>query len=88
MGLMTGDPRSATIVASSDVYCYRLHRDDFQKIIQNRPSIIKYISDVLAIREVETQSVRDKLNEEVKNQRIEDVSIRLISKINIFFGLN
>lgn len=88
MGLMTGAPRSATIVASHDVYCYRLHRDDFQGIIQKRPSIIEQISVVLAKREVETQSIRDQLNKEATNQRIEEVSVHLLTKISTFFGLD
>ena len=87
MGLMTGAPRSATIVASCDVYCYRLHHDDFQKIIVQRPSIIVQISDVLARRQVETQTIRDQLNKDAKNQRIEEISVHLLTKISIFFGL-
>ncbi|AOW78269.1 hypothetical protein A3Q34_16315 [Colwellia sp. PAMC 20917] len=88
MGLMTGAPRSATIVATSDVYCYRLHRNDFQEIIQQRPSMIEQISDVLARREVETQTIRDQLDKEAKNQRIEEISVHLLTKISTFFGLD
>jgi small-conductance mechanosensitive channel/CRP-like cAMP-binding protein len=88
MGLMTGAPRSATIVSSRDVYCYYLHRDDFQEIIQQRPNIIEKISDILARREVETQTIKDQLNKEAKNKKVEEISVHLLIKIRTFFGLD
>lgn len=88
MGLMTGAPRSATIVASTDVYCYRLHRNDFQGVISKRPNIIEQISTVLAKREVETQTIKEQLNKEAKNQKIEEASVHLFTKISTFFGLD
>lgn len=88
MGLMTGSPRTATIVATSDVYSYRLHRDTFQKVILQRPSIIKKISEILAIREVETNAIKNKLNEEAKNQKIAQTSVHMLTKISTFFGLD
>ncbi len=87
MGLMTGALRNATIVATSDVYCYRLYRDGFQHILRQRPSIAEEISAILATREVETQSIRDKLDDDSRNQRIDEVSVRMLSKISSFFGL-
>ncbi len=87
MGLMTGAPRSATIVATSDVYCYRLYRDGFQKILQQRPAMAEEISAILATREVEMQSIRDKLDDDSRNQRIDEVSVHMLSKISSFFGL-
>ncbi len=88
MGLMTGAPRSATIVASTDVYCYRLHRNDFQEIITKRPSMIEQISTVLAKREVETQTIKERLNKDAKNQKIDEISVHLLTKMSAFFGLD
>ncbi|NQY87897.1 MAG: mechanosensitive ion channel [Colwellia sp.] len=88
MGLMAGAPRNATIVATSDIYSYRLHKDEFQKVILQRPSIIKKISKILAVREVETNSIKDRLNEQAKNQKIEQTSVHILTKISTFFGLD
>lgn len=88
MGLMTGAPRSATIVASTDVYCYRLYREGFQKILQRRPIIAEEISVIMAKRQVETQSIRTQLDEGTHNQRVEEVSHNLLANISSFFGLD
>jgi CRP-like cAMP-binding protein len=88
MGLMTGAPRAATIVATSDIYSYRLHRDEFQKVISQRPSIIEKISEILAAREFVTNSVKSRLNEESKNQKNEQTSVHMLTKISTFFGLD
>ncbi|TYK66283.1 mechanosensitive ion channel family protein [Colwellia echini] len=88
MGLMTGAARSATIIATSDVYSYRLHKDEFQKIILQRPNIVNKISEILAKRDVETSSIKDKLNEAVQNQKIEQNKTHLLTKISMFFGLD
>ncbi|MGJ8693649.1 MAG: cyclic nucleotide-binding domain-containing protein [Thalassotalea sp.] len=87
MGLMTGAARNATIVATTDVYCYRLHRQGFKEILQQRPDIAEKISETLAVREVETQSIREKLDQQAHHQRIETRSVDLLSKISDFFGL-
>ena len=44
MGLMTGEPRSADVVARTDVECYRLDKDDFERIVVDRPEIAEQIS--------------------------------------------
>ena len=88
MGLMTGAPRNATIVATTDVYSYRLHRDEFQKIILQRPVIIEKISEVLAVREVETNATKSRLNAAAKNQKIAQTSVHMLTKISTFFGLD
>ncbi|MBV1774217.1 mechanosensitive ion channel family protein [Burkholderiaceae bacterium DAT-1] len=53
MGMMTGAPRTATVVAGSRVECYRLDRDGFEAIISARPEIAEEISRVLAKRQAE-----------------------------------
>jgi hypothetical protein len=39
MGLMTGAPRSATVVAAQDVECYRLDKASFEDVIHARPAL-------------------------------------------------
>ena len=58
MGMMTGEPRRATVGARTDVVCYRLDKSGFETIIKARPDIAEAISRVLAARETELQSRR------------------------------
>jgi len=39
MGLMTGEPRTATATALTEVVCYRLDKAGFKDILQRRPEI-------------------------------------------------
>lgn len=53
MGMMTGEPRRATVGARTDVVCYRLDKSGFEAIIRGRPDIAEAMSEVLASRDVE-----------------------------------
>src|SRR5207244_10507503 len=44
MGLMTGELRTATVIALSDIECYRLDREAFKETLQSRPEIAEDIS--------------------------------------------
>ena len=87
MGLMTGEPRSATVVALSDVECYRLDRDTFQATIQSRPQIAQDISEILARRKVELEATKEGLSEEKKRLRIHHHQRDLLRRIQNFFTL-
>jgi small-conductance mechanosensitive channel/CRP-like cAMP-binding protein len=88
MGLMTGEPRSATVVATSPVHTYRLFRDNFQQILSDRPQLMEAISRVLATRDVELRSAREQLDVHAKEAQIDDASTHLLGKISEFFGLS
>jgi CRP-like cAMP-binding protein len=87
MGMMTGAPRSATVFAETDMLCYRLDKDAFQKIITSRPEIAEDISHVLARRRLELESVREELSEEAKRLRMDNTQTALLDRIREFFHL-
>jgi small-conductance mechanosensitive channel/CRP-like cAMP-binding protein len=87
MGLMTGEPRTATIVAVTGVECYRLDKEAFHEIIKRRPEIAEDISHVLARRRVELEAVREGLNEEAKRQRMNHAQGDLLTRIRSYFTL-
>ncbi|MFL5451745.1 MAG: cyclic nucleotide-binding domain-containing protein, partial [Myxococcales bacterium] len=62
MGVVTGEPRSASVIASSEVECYRLDKEAFQRILKVRPQIMDSVSGVMARRRVELATVREGLN--------------------------
>lgn len=50
IGLMTGAPRRATVVATTNVQAYRLDKEGFQEIIEQRPELADTLSDTLQRR--------------------------------------
>lgn len=87
MGMMTGQPRRATVIALTDMVCYRLDKGAFQEIINRRPEIAEDISRVLARRNVELEAVREELSEEAKRLRVDHAQTALLDRIREFFRL-
>ncbi|HEY8048581.1 MAG TPA: mechanosensitive ion channel family protein [Ramlibacter sp.] len=50
MGMLTGEPRSATVIAASSVDCYRLDKVGFAQVLRARPEIATEISAVVEAR--------------------------------------
>lgn len=87
MGLMLGEPRMATVIATTEVECYRLDKDAFHDILRRRPEIAEDISHILARRRVELEAVREGLNEEAKRLRMRHAQGDLLRRIRNFFTL-
>jgi CRP-like cAMP-binding protein len=82
MGLMTGEPRRATVTAKTDVECYRLDKAGFQEILQARPAIAEQMSQVLAARATGLQHAAEAANAAA--------AVRpdtVLQRIRSFFGL-
>ena len=87
MGLMTGEPRTATVIATTDVQCLRLDKEAFHAILHQRPEIAEDISHILARRRIELDSVREGLNEEAARQRMLHAQHDFLNRIRSFFKL-
>ncbi|WP_434515504.1 cyclic nucleotide-binding domain-containing protein [Dechloromonas sp. ARDL1] len=88
IGLMTGAPRRATVIASTNVEAYRLDKAGFQSIIEQRPELADMLSSILERRlqrfaELE-QGYSQGQNELVRNT---PGSADIGRKIRDFFGL-
>jgi CRP-like cAMP-binding protein len=88
MGMLTGEPRRAPVVALTEVECWRLEKERFQGILTERPRIADEISAVLAAREVELAAAREGLSEEAKKLRLAATRSTLASRIREFFALD
>jgi len=86
-GMMTGERRSADVIALTDVDCYRVDKDSFQEILHKRPEIAEDISQVLARRRAELEAAREDLTEEAKRARMRDHQGDLLQRIRNFFAL-
>jgi CRP-like cAMP-binding protein len=87
MGLMTGDRRSASVVAQSDVTCLRLDKEDFIDVLLQRPVIAEHISEILVARRGELNAVRDHLTGEAVKDRMKNAQGDLLQRIRKFFTL-
>ncbi len=82
MSLMTGEMRSATIVAKTDVECYIVSKDAFQEILEQKPELAATISDILSRRQEALGASADSSGPVAVAQ-----SQQLLSKIAAFFGI-
>ncbi len=87
MGLLTGEPRSATVVAAGETFCYRLDREVFGGILAGRPEIAGSIAAMLAKRRIELDAAREHLAGESAAQGFNSEQQNLLSKIKDFFKL-
>ncbi len=87
MGLMTGEPRAADVIATSDVECYRLEKDAFDHIVRERPEIAAEMSRILAERRVELAAAREDLDDAERARRMKVEEERIFSRIKEFFAL-
>ena len=85
MALLTGDARSATVVAKSDVECYRLDGKSFQGLLLGRPQIAEGIARVIASRKPELEKVREVFTTQPMPAQNEQAD--LLTRIRRFFGL-
>jgi small-conductance mechanosensitive channel len=88
MGMLTGEPRRATVVARSEVECWRLEKEPFHEILAARPEIADEISAILATREVELTAAREGLSEEAKRMRLAAERSSLAGRIRAFFAVD
>jgi small-conductance mechanosensitive channel/CRP-like cAMP-binding protein len=88
MGLMTGEPRTATVVARTEMDCYRLDKEAFQQILRSRPAIAEEISAILAARRLELDAALESLDAAARSQRLSETRRDVLDRIRRFFGLD
>lgn len=87
MSLLTGEPRSATVVALDDVECYRLDADAFRSVLERHPELANKVATVLAERRVALLATREVMDEEKKKRLLASNSSDLVDKIRDFFRI-
>jgi CRP-like cAMP-binding protein len=84
MGLLTGAARNATAVARSAVECFRVDKETFQGILNERQELVAALSLALEKRLAERQ---EKLGRLTENEPAEVHSEELMGRVLRFFGL-
>lgn len=88
MSLLTGEPRSATVIADSEVECFRLDKAAVQKIIDARPQLAEQLAKLLADRRVALQSAKENLSADAARERSAREANALLTRIRSFFALS
>jgi CRP-like cAMP-binding protein len=88
MGVVTGEPRTASVIAATEVECYRLDKEAFQRVLKVRPQIMDSVSGVMARRRVELATVREGLNADQRKERVKEERNRILASLQTFFGLD
>ena len=88
LGLMTGTPRTSSVIARTDVEAYRLDKAGFEDIIHSRPEIAESLSHILARSQQQLEDLRRQTpvlsSEEEKARRRAD----MLARIRQFFSLS
>jgi CRP-like cAMP-binding protein len=80
---MTGDPRSATVRAESEVKCYALGSTTVRDVLLSREDVVEEISAILATR----QAARDNAHAAAGKEGATDDAHAILSRIRQFMGL-
>jgi len=84
MSLLTGEPRSATVRAVSEVWLAEITKENMEPILRANPVMQETISAILAEREQKSRASREMHNEAAAApQRSEDY----LRRLKLFFGL-
>jgi CRP-like cAMP-binding protein len=69
------------------VECWRLERDVFRDVLQQRPDVARQIASLLAERRVGLEEVRGTLDVAARERRLQQEEHDLLHKMRSFFGL-
>ena len=83
MGLMTGEPRRATVIARSEVECYRIDKPSFEFIIHQRPELAVEFARILTERNKELVEAQQGANNNHAQHQA-----RILDGIRRFFRLD
>jgi CRP-like cAMP-binding protein len=85
MGMMTGEPRRADVVAKTEVECIRVDKASFEAFLLKRPELAAEMAAKLAARRVELAATEMSAEERVSQVSLQQADIA--KKVREFFGL-
>jgi CRP-like cAMP-binding protein len=89
MSLLTGEKRSATVVARTDCVVFEIEKDNLGALIQDHPEVMQRMGDLLAQRRMETEVVilaESQKPEEMEAKR-QEYAESILEKLSSYFGL-
>jgi len=87
MGVLTGQARTATVIADGEVLCYRLDKLGVDAILQARPALVDALSEVVATRQAANDATLAALSAEARAKQTSGRTADLVRRIRQFFDL-
>ncbi len=85
--LITGEARTATTVALTDVQCYLLAKEPLEQVLRRQPELAEQLAEALARRDRQIDSVRRDADAARTHVQTQSDKIHLLGKIRGFFGI-
>lgn len=85
MSLLTGEPRSATINAATDIVAFEITREHVEELFKKRPTIMEDISKVVALRTRENTEAIESISHMDDIDSMNSFAQNLLGKIKTFF---
>ena len=85
MALLTGEPRSATIVASTDTKAFEVTKAHMTSLLKARPDIAETVSALIAERRVSTMKALDSASDAERQEATRTMSEQILHRIKGFF---
>lgn len=87
MALLTGAARRASVLAKTDVDCYRLDKEAFEEILLARPAIAEEVSNILAVRSAQLDTALQDIKTMVTPPDLSQSRNEILETIRRFFSL-
>ncbi|HLL52277.1 MAG TPA: cyclic nucleotide-binding domain-containing protein, partial [Myxococcaceae bacterium] len=87
LSVLTGERRSATVVAVTHVHCYRLKKSAFDRLLVRQPELAELMAAVLVRRLAENAAAREGLNAEARARQLAAEKNDLLLRIRAFFRI-
>jgi len=88
MALLTGDPRSATLVAATDAVIYEVGREAMMELVEARPEISNSISQAVAERQLERERALKRQDEDPEPDKVESIARQILNRMTRIFRRN
>jgi len=85
MGLLTGEPRTASVQAETEVICYEIDKEILLPIFQEHPDLLEKISEMMAVRKAQLRKIKKATREQA--QEVQKETTSLLQKMQNFFGI-
>jgi CRP-like cAMP-binding protein len=88
MGLLTGEPRRATVIAATDLECYRLDKASLEDILRSRPALAEDFSHMLVTRQADLDEKLKRASADQFARLAAHDHSEILARIRSFFGLD
>ncbi|MDP1633531.1 MAG: mechanosensitive ion channel family protein, partial [Gallionellaceae bacterium] len=87
MGLLTGAPRSASVIAKADVECYRIDKEAVEELLRARPGIAEEVLHILVARKSELDAILQDMDATGAHPDLSSQGGEILATIKRFFSL-